>query len=498
MRFINLLVVIFFFATSPALDIFHTGTNDQQWSLVASVVLGCSLYALLKCKQLDLSAAVLEKICIFITTYICIYAYSFYFINPTSLIGPFENPNVLSIHLCLLLPFVHNYAQGLNGQKKHFIQIIELVSIITIILTMCRAGWICLIIFATCCIAKGKWKILSISFFIPIAILLGTNFKQGSTQGRSFILHNTIDIIKEAPFLGHGINGFDTQYMPRQAEYFMTHHDDQLEMLASDIHHPLNEFLLWGVNHGLIGILMLLAILFMPIFWKRERYKNSPLWICLCLLIIFCLFSYPLSYPLPWIFILLSWMEILKPQVEKFFVRFRKPCIILASMLLFISLGYTTLILTWGYASREARENKRSAEMMPVYRKLYPYLSWRGIFLYNFAIESFYAHRDKQAYFLAEKCRERYVSYDLTLLEGDICRYMKNYSEALKHYDEASYMCPVRFAPLCEKWKVYIAIDEAELAKTQANTIMHKEIKIYSQEITEMKNEIKEYYDNEK
>jgi len=56
---------------------------------------------------------------------------------------------------------------------------------------MCRAGWICLILFATCCIAKGKWKILSISLLIPFSLILGTNFKQGSTQGRSFILHNT-------------------------------------------------------------------------------------------------------------------------------------------------------------------------------------------------------------------------------------------------------------------------------------------------------------------
>lgn len=485
-------------ATSPAFNIFYTGTNDQQWSLVACVTFGYIIYAL-KQKQLGLSIAALNKICMLITAYICIYTYSYYFINPTSLIGPFENPNVLSIHLCLLLPFVHNYAQGLNGQKKHFIQIIELVSIITIILTMCRAGWICLIIFATCCIAKGKWKILSISFFIPIAILLGTNFKQGSTQGRSFILHNTIDIIKEAPFLGHGINGFDTQYMPRQASYFITHHDEQLEMLASDIHHPLNEFLLWGVNFGIVGILILLAILFIPIIWRKRLYQqNRPLWTCLCMLIIFCLFSYPLSYPLPWIFVLLSWVEILKPQIEKFIAHCRKICVISTLLLLIISFGYTAMSLTWGYASREAKENKRSAEMMPIYKMLYPYLSWRGVFLYDFAIESFYAHRDKQAYFLAEKCRECYVSYDLSLLQGDICRYMKKHDEALIHYDEASYMCPVRFAPLYEKWKVYVDIGETLQARTLADTIMHKEIKIYSQEITKMITEIKEYYDKEK
>ena len=197
MKCFHFLIAIFFFATSPVFGIFHTGTNDQRWSMVASVTIGCSLYALLKRKQLDLSTATLNKICLLTTTYLCIYTYSHYVIKSMSFIGPFENPNVLSIHLCLLLPFVHNYTVSASGLKKYFIFIIETASIITIILTMCRTGWICLIIFATYCIARGKWKILSIFLFIPIFILLGTNFKQDSTQGRSLILHKTIEIIKE-------------------------------------------------------------------------------------------------------------------------------------------------------------------------------------------------------------------------------------------------------------------------------------------------------------
>ena len=490
----NLHYLIFFFATSPAFDIFHTGTNDQRWSMVASVTLGYSLYALLKRKQLDFSTATLNKICLFITIYLCIYAYSHYVIKSMSLIGSFENPNVLSIHLCLLLPFAHNYTVSSSGLKKYFIFIIETVSIITIVLTMCRTGWICLIVFATCCIARGKWKILSISFFIPISILLGTNFKKDSTQGRSFILHNTIEIIKEAPFLGHGTNGFATEYMPRQAEYFKTHKDKQFEMLASDIHHPLNEFLLSGVNYGIVGILVLFAILTLPIVWKKKLYTNNrPLWTSLCIISIFCFFSYPLLYPLPWLVILLGWIEILKPEIRMFINQHRKLCTISTSLLLVITLGYTSLLLLWGYASREAKENKRSVEMMPIYNKLYPYLSWRGVFLYDFAIESFYAHRGKQAYYIADKCRKRYASYNLSLLQGDICRYIGRYEEGLKRYREASYMCPVRFAPLSGMLQIYQQIGDTVKADSMAQVILNKPIKIPSSDINEMKAEAKKW-----
>ena len=411
-----------------------------------------------------------------------------------SFIGPFENPNVLSIHLCLLLPFVHNYTVSASGLKKYFIFIIETASIITIILTMCRTGWICLIIFATYYIARGKWKILSIFLFIPIFILLGTNFKQDSTQGRSLILHKTIEIIKEAPFLGHGVNGFSTKYMPRQAEYFKVNHDKQFEMLASDIHHPLNEYLLCGVNYGIVGILILFTILTLPIVWKKKLYKNNkPLWTSLCMISIFCFFSYPLLYPLPWLFILFGWIEILKPEIGMFIERYRKLCTISTSLLLVIALGYTSLLLVWGYASREAKENKRSAEMMPIYNKLYPYLSWRGVFLYDFAIESFYAHRGKQAYYIGNKCSKRYASYNLSLLQGDICRYIGKYEEGLERYTEASNMCPVRFAPLSGLLQTYQQTGDTVKADSIAQAILNKPIKIPSSDINEMRAEAEKW-----
>lgn len=155
-----------------------------------------------------------------------------------------------------------------------------------------------------------------------------------------------------------------------------------------------------------------------------------------------------------------------------------------------MSVGYTSVLLVWGYASRNAKRG-HSAEMLPVYEKLHPYLSWHGIFLYDYAIESFYADRNEQAYQIAEECRKSYVSYDLALLEGDICQYLHRNNEALTYYDEASKMCPVRFAPLYGKWQVYKKIGDTERMDSLSLLIQNKRIKVDSQEIHMMINDIK-------
>ena len=84
--------------------------------------------------------------------------------------------------------------------------------------------------------------------------------KQGSSQGRVFIIERCVDIIKEHP-LGLGIRGFSTHYMKYQEIYFREHPDSPAVMLADDIKVPLNEYLCIAVNYGLPGILLLMSLI---------------------------------------------------------------------------------------------------------------------------------------------------------------------------------------------------------------------------------------------
>lgn len=274
------------------------------------------------------------------------------------------------------------------------------------------------------------------------------------------------------------------------AEYFKTHEDKELEMLADDIRHPLNEFLLAGVNHGLVGIAVLSVLILVPLVWKKRLYEQRrSLWLSLSMLLIFCLFSYPLLYPLSWLLIVAGWALTFRSKVAHICVSHHPLLTVSTSLCLLVAVGYTCLLLSWGYASHQAKRG-RSEEMMASYERLYPYLSWRGIFLYDYAIESLYADRYEQAYRLAEECRGKHLSYDLALLEGDICRYMKNYDRALECFDEASLMCPVRFAPPYGKWQVYKEMDVLQKVDSMADIIRSKDIKVNSPELQEIINEI--------
>lgn len=201
------------------------------------------------------------------------------------------------------------------------------------------------------------------------------------------------------------------------------------------------------------------------------------------------MFSYPLLYPFSWLLIVAGWALTFRSKVARICVSHRSLLTVSTSLCLLVAVGYTCLLLSWGYASHQAKRG-RSEEMMASYECLYPYLSRRGIFLYDYAIESLYADRYGQAFRLAEECRGKHLSYDLALLEGDICRYMKNYDRALECFDEASLMCPVRFAPPYGKWQVYEETGDTVRKDSMAQVIRQKEVKVYSREIIKIYEDI--------
>lgn len=66
------------------------------------------------------------------------------------------------------------------------------------------------------------------------------------------------EMIKENPFLGHGIGSFKANYMDYQATYFRTFSTSEYAMLADNINHPFNEYILLLVQFGLTGMITLI------------------------------------------------------------------------------------------------------------------------------------------------------------------------------------------------------------------------------------------------
>ena len=437
----------------------------------------------------------ITKAALVVSLYLCIYAYLHcLLLKGHVLTGPFENPNVLALHLCLLLPFVHD--ESIVNKRRLVLRLMnisaEVLCIITVLFTECRAAFLCIFFFYSFTLLKGRWKLTVIPLLLSAGLLSALFVKKPSSQGRMFIIQNTMKLISKAPVLGHGMRGFDLTYMPQQAEYFRTHDNTEVEMLADDIRHPLNEFLLAGVNYGIVGIAVLAIVLTLPLVWRRRLFNGyRSLWTSLSMLVVFCMFGYPLLYPLPWLLIVGCWFTTFMEIIVRWIGSFRNILLACSIGTLILSVGYTYVLLQWGCASRMAKRG-RSAEVLEQYERLYPYLSWRGMFLYDYAIESFYADRNEQALRLTEECRKLDISYDLILLEGDINRYLQRHDNALLCYDEAMCMCPVRFAPLYGKWKVYKKTNNIERMDSVSRMILSKRIKVDSPEVQMILTEIKE------
>lgn len=124
--------------------------------------------------------------------------------------------------------------------------------------------------------------------------------KTDSTNGRRFILERSWELVQARPFAGYGPGGFLREYMPRQADYFKAHADSGHAWLASEVYHPLNEFVWVWIEFGLPGVLLslgALAWLLSGLFRRRDIFSRM-LAVSLCACVVFALFSYPLKYPL--------------------------------------------------------------------------------------------------------------------------------------------------------------------------------------------------------
>ena len=84
----------------------------------------------------------ITKAALVVSLYLCIYAYLHWLLlKGHVLTGPFENPNVLALHLCLLLPFVHD--ESIVNKRRLVLRLMnisaEVLCIITVLFTECQS-----------------------------------------------------------------------------------------------------------------------------------------------------------------------------------------------------------------------------------------------------------------------------------------------------------------------------------------------------------------------
>lgn len=281
--------------------------------------------------------------------------------------------------------------------------------------------------------------------------------------------------------------------MGYQAEYLSAYPDSRFAWLADNTRHPFSEWLHLIVRYGAVGLVLCVGILLCVI--RREAAARQFLPTAfLVALFPFTLFSYPMQYPLAWVVLIMTIAMLARyaKSVACLHARWLLPTVSLLGACSAIPLCYRTIhdeVVWYDVATRSLSGQTRY--VMPRYEELYTRLRHSPHFLYNYAAELNYIGEYHHSQQVLDECVRRMDDYDTHLLAASNHEHMGNYGLAEQHLCKASAMCPVRFVPLYQLAKLYGKMGRYDDQRRVAQQIMCKEIKVPSQRITDIKDEMR-------
>lgn len=502
----------------PAVSGFSDKWLRPKWMLTGAMGailvgwLGVNLW-MMKAKELNSSAWLQVRLqwridfaqaIVVVATLESMYAIGRYVGGQYMISGTFDNPSGLAFCLCASLPFFIFLArEGVKNRSELFVLITGGLFVITAILcSQSRTGMIYLFFFSVSVLWRSfrHNTVIRTLLFLCVGGLLAwgvVTFKKDSTSGRCFILERSWELVQACPLKGYGPGGFHREYMLQQANYFRQHPESKYAWLASEINHPLNEFVLVWIEYGIGGLLFLLCLfawLGYTLYRRVNGYSNALIRSLMAVFIFSC-FSYPFKYPLSVVVITACIVEVVignQPLLYHNRSRLRLTGMVMSFFSLMV---LVILSITFRYENAWSRVahhaiSGHSREVMTQYERLAQHYSRNAMFLYNYAAEQFYAERFESALITAQKCMTLWPSYNLSLLSGDICRATGRMEEASAYYCQAHWMCPVRFAPLEGLYYAYKELGDREKADSVAQLIIHKQVKVNSADVQRIKAEI--------
>lgn len=171
--------------------------------------------------------------------------------NAFKIVGSFNNPAGFTACLIAGFPLCLSFISK-DGWRHYFGIIVLLMTILSVILSESRAGIIAVSIVIGIYFWNRYYSLLKkyrkyFTLIIIITLLVGGGLfflKKDSTLGRVLIWKNSYEILKNTPLIGNGSGFFMGNYMKYQAIYFEKNVDSVYSMLADNVIHPFNEYLL--------------------------------------------------------------------------------------------------------------------------------------------------------------------------------------------------------------------------------------------------------------
>ena len=407
--------------------------------------------------------------------------------------GSFDNPAGFAACLCAGLPFVVFLIIHRNKYIRYAGWIAGGVMVLAIFLSHSRSGMVSVI--AVCVMylcgrfVHGRlWRYLLSVSMIGLLIIGSYWLKKDSADGRLLIWRCGLEMVKDAPWTGHGIGSFEAKYMDYQADYFKEYgSQNRYAMLADNVKQPFNEYLGVLINFGIVGLALLLGIVGALVYCYRQnptQEKKIALYALLSIGV-FSFFSYPFTYPFTWMVTSLAVLMLTADYLKRIKIGTWGRNIIYSAALMGFFWGQVRLGArtqserSWQEASVLALCHSYD-EALPYYVSLKHRFEDNPYFLYNYAAVFTEAKEYEKALKVALECRKYWADYDLELLLGDIYREKKDYKQAEEYYMSASYMCPSRFLPLYQLYELYKCIGNTEKASELAKILLEKPAKVNS------------------
>jgi O-antigen ligase/predicted negative regulator of RcsB-dependent stress response len=377
-----------------------------------------------------------------------------------------------------------------------------ILAIIILPITYNRAAWITLIVVAVFLYARfiKKYILYSILIVTGVLILSGVYYlKKDSANGRVLVWKVTAEMIRQHPVTGIGYDQFAAQYMNYQAGYLATKGSPNEKQLADNVYYAFNDLFQLTAELGSIGGFGILLLLFICFNVKRQskfRYAGQGI---LLAYIIIGMFYYPhFILPLKMIGVLgLAILSRLDTSVTHQISRLQKKMTIALTMIILtagiIFIGQLkTGYQYWGKAQL-AYQHQRFNESLQYFNQALPYLQKDGEFLSEMGKACFLADSLDEASVYLKKSKAFLNNTVIETALGDISTRQHQFSAAENYYQQALNMVPNRFYTEYLLFKLYTVSNDNEKACNQANLILHKEVKVFSTAVQQIKDSARIY-----
>lgn len=356
-----------------------------------------------------------------------------------------------------------------------------------------------------------KWLAFLVLPTIILLMLSGLYFlKKDSADGRLLIWKIALQTVKEKPLTGHGLNTIQATLAPAQAAYFASGKGSESEkMLAGSVRWAFNEPLQIASETGLPGVFLLLLLTAYALFYKIQKPISRVQYLqigaarsSLVGIVIFGCFSYPF-YSLPITSLFFYALAVLaakgtncKKRQNRFYPYFLKTPVVAGTILLFVFYLVQTPRLRNAYwlwdeantlynISVYNEANKSFEEALLV-------LKYNGLFLQQYAKSLAMENRHEEALTLLKQANNFYKDEYSFIALGDAYKALNKIQNTEEQYQLAAHMVPHKFYPIYLLAKLYNTTGQHKKAIVLAQQIINKGIKVPSQAIEEIKEEMSE------